>query len=233
MALNFPTSPSLNQTYTVSNKTWRWNGYAWDLNPADLATANAAYSTANAAYTQANTVSFIPLTTIEYGGNLKSTTSGVSLVDRRVYKSRPISDVENELISTAETKTFNGEIGTEIAVNRHFICNNISEAIFTLPQANTVNAGFNLTFDIVNNGNLIFEVANTTTDAIRFGPNRVNEVHFIDLASLPSETLGDKQFTDVSTQITINNSILTFSGQQNIYTLKFIRINSTDYMLAR
>ena len=144
-----------------------------------------------------------------------------------------ILDVENELISTAETKTFNGEIGTEIAVNRHFVCNNTSEAIFTLPQANTVNAGFNLTFDIVNSGNLVFEVANTTTDAIRFGPNRVNEVHFIDLASLPSETLGDKQFTDVSTQITINNSILTFSGQQNIYTLKFIRINSTDYMLAR
>ena len=53
MALNFPTSPSLNQTYTVSNKTWRWNGYAWDLNPADLATANAAYSTANTAYNQA------------------------------------------------------------------------------------------------------------------------------------------------------------------------------------
>jgi hypothetical protein len=196
-------------------------------------TTAATNDVANAAYAQANTVSFIPLTTIEYGGNLKSTTSGVSLVDRRVYKNRPILDFENQLVSTEETKTFNDEIGTEIAVNRHFICNNISEAIFTLPQANTVNAGFNLTFDIVNNGNLIFEVANTTTDAIRFGPNRVNEVHFIDLASLPSETLGDKQFTDAYTQITINNSTLTFSGQQNIYTLKFIRINSTDYMLAR
>jgi hypothetical protein len=222
-----------NAAYLNSNSAFTQANTANTLAGSAFAKANNSYDVANAAYAQANTVSFIPLTTIEYGGNLKSTTSGVSLVDRRVYKNRPILDFENQLVSTTETKTFNDEIGTEIAVNRHFICNNISEAIFTLPQANTVNAGFNLTFDIVNNGNLIFEVANTTTDAIRFGPNRVNEVHFIDLASLPSETLGDKQFTDAYTQITINNSTLTFSGQQNIYTLKFIRINSTDYMLAR
>lgn len=31
MALNFPTSPSLNQTHTVGTKTWKWNGYAWDI----------------------------------------------------------------------------------------------------------------------------------------------------------------------------------------------------------
>ena len=39
MALNFPTSPTLNQTYTVGNKTWKWNGYAWDLNTS----ANASF----------------------------------------------------------------------------------------------------------------------------------------------------------------------------------------------
>ena len=31
MALNFPTSPALNQTHTVGSKTWKWNGYAWDI----------------------------------------------------------------------------------------------------------------------------------------------------------------------------------------------------------
>ena len=30
MALNFPSSPSLNQSYTLDSKTWIWNGYAWD-----------------------------------------------------------------------------------------------------------------------------------------------------------------------------------------------------------
>lgn len=29
--LSFPTSPTLNQTYTFGNKTWVWNGTAWQL----------------------------------------------------------------------------------------------------------------------------------------------------------------------------------------------------------
>ena len=67
MALNFPTSPSLNQTYTVGTKTWKWNGYAWDVQVttgggadsasviAAFATANTALSIANSAFAQANT----------------------------------------------------------------------------------------------------------------------------------------------------------------------------------
>ena len=31
MALNFPTSPATNATYSLGNKTWTYNGYAWDL----------------------------------------------------------------------------------------------------------------------------------------------------------------------------------------------------------
>src|SRR6056300_908974 len=31
MPLNFPNSPSLNDTYTFGNKTWIWNGAAWKL----------------------------------------------------------------------------------------------------------------------------------------------------------------------------------------------------------
>ena len=31
MAINFPSSPSVNQQYTFSNKTWVWDGTAWNL----------------------------------------------------------------------------------------------------------------------------------------------------------------------------------------------------------
>lgn len=31
MPLDFPSSPSLNQTYTLGPKTWKWNGYGWEL----------------------------------------------------------------------------------------------------------------------------------------------------------------------------------------------------------
>lgn len=32
MPINFPSSPSVNQTYTYNNQTWVWNGTAWNLN---------------------------------------------------------------------------------------------------------------------------------------------------------------------------------------------------------
>lgn len=34
MALNFPSNPSLNDTYSFGDRTWTWNGSAWQLNSA-------------------------------------------------------------------------------------------------------------------------------------------------------------------------------------------------------
>ena len=34
--MNFPTSPTLNQTYSLGSKTWKWNGVAWDLQSTGL-----------------------------------------------------------------------------------------------------------------------------------------------------------------------------------------------------
>lgn len=32
MPLDFPSSPTLNQVYTFSGRSWIWNGTAWDVN---------------------------------------------------------------------------------------------------------------------------------------------------------------------------------------------------------
>ena len=52
MAISFPSSPTLNQTYVVGTKTWIWNGYAWDL---QVANTTPIFIQANAAFDQANT----------------------------------------------------------------------------------------------------------------------------------------------------------------------------------
>ena len=58
MAISFPSTPSLNQTYAVGSKTWIYNGYAWDLQLTNtsviFAAANSASVLAQNAYNTAN-----------------------------------------------------------------------------------------------------------------------------------------------------------------------------------
>ena len=55
MAINFPNSPSVNDTYTANDKTWIWNGTAWANQPAlgyvkATFTATAGQTTFNTTY---------------------------------------------------------------------------------------------------------------------------------------------------------------------------------------
>lgn len=36
MAVDFPSSPSLNDTYTSGGRTWKWNGTGWIVQPVVL-----------------------------------------------------------------------------------------------------------------------------------------------------------------------------------------------------
>ena len=49
MALNFPSSPSINDTYTYGDKTWVWNGRFWQIQAAgainDIAIGNITPNT--------------------------------------------------------------------------------------------------------------------------------------------------------------------------------------------
>lgn len=44
MALNFPSNPSLNQTYTLDNSTWVWDGTAWNITFSDAQAQTNAFS---------------------------------------------------------------------------------------------------------------------------------------------------------------------------------------------
>jgi hypothetical protein len=37
MALDFPSSPSVNDTYTLGSRTWKWNGLGWEMVSATTA----------------------------------------------------------------------------------------------------------------------------------------------------------------------------------------------------
>jgi len=40
MAIDFPTSPTLNQVYTFNNISWIWNGSYWDTYPSSTTVVN-------------------------------------------------------------------------------------------------------------------------------------------------------------------------------------------------
>lgn len=35
-ALNFPSSPTVDDLYTANGKTWKWNGVSWNIVPAGV-----------------------------------------------------------------------------------------------------------------------------------------------------------------------------------------------------
>lgn len=51
MPLNFPTNPSVNDTYSFGGKTWIWNGEGWALDPSgainNIPIGNATANTGN------------------------------------------------------------------------------------------------------------------------------------------------------------------------------------------
>ena len=54
--MNFPTSPTLDQTYTLGSKTWVWNGSAWDLQSAAPNNLTLDYVQLNTSATVADAV---------------------------------------------------------------------------------------------------------------------------------------------------------------------------------
>lgn len=191
-----------------------------------------ARSIANSAFEQANQYSeFLSLTTLEYGVNIKSDDAGSTIYDQVIYRNLPISSLQANTISEIENQTPLDENGDTVLLEKNLIANNSVENYVTLPLANNVSQGFNVSFDFINNGNVIFEVANTTTDIIRYGPHRLKEVRIFYNQS--SDTYGEKTFDSLLIGSTLSGNTITFTERDFIHNMRFIRINSTDFMLSR
>ena len=77
--LNFPTNPTLNQTYSFGGKTWVWNGQGWQLSASgainnipigNIAPASGAFTTLSANTFAANGITVLGNIT---GANLNAT----------------------------------------------------------------------------------------------------------------------------------------------------------------
>jgi hypothetical protein len=83
MALNFPSSPSANTTYTFSGKTWTYNGNAWALASSTLSTnvvqeGSNLYFTTSRARNSIDAAAGGPIAYNATTGNVSLNTSGVT-----------------------------------------------------------------------------------------------------------------------------------------------------------
>lgn len=84
MPLNFPTSPTLNQTYTYNGRTWKWNGAGWEIYIAPAApfvtSVNGTSGEINVSSTTGDVVVSLPDTiSANITGNAYSATTALPL----------------------------------------------------------------------------------------------------------------------------------------------------------
>ena len=87
--IQFPSSPTLDQTYTAGSKTWVWNGYAWDLQTANTVAittlAQSAYNQANNAYNQSENAYLNTLYTFEVDNTQNASISAANTLAQSAF----------------------------------------------------------------------------------------------------------------------------------------------------
>jgi hypothetical protein len=233
MALNFPISPTLNQTYAVGTKTWKWNGYAWDLQLQDSASSNNlsyAWSTANAAYAQANTGTSLAQAAYDYANTLVLSGGTLDQFAR---------NTANSAWTTANASYIQANTGTALAQAAYNYANTIILADQRLNTSNTVTfagitaTGNTNTTHIIPTANIAYDLG---SPSLRFrdlylSGNTLN-LGGVQLSSsnnsliIPSLNVGNVQISvDQSGQLNFSQPI-TISGN-NVSTTGNISFDST------
>jgi hypothetical protein len=182
--ITFPSSPALNQTYSIGSKTWVWNGYAWDLQTSVVTpTDTFARNQANAAFNSANTIQTY----------VTSANANISLLQTYVTSANANISLLQSYVTTA-----NANIATILATNttqNSNITSAFSQANAAYTRANNslnANTGGTVTGDITATSFITTGAFGNIT-----GANTIYANNFV-------ANTGFIQFSDGSRQYTAN-----------------------------
>lgn len=175
MALDFPSSPSLNDIYQIGNKTWKWNGEAWQLQ-GEFYNVGSIYDHANGAFDLANGTASIANTDVTNvsvnSGTYGNTTAIPSLTIAANGRITAVTTVSSELVNDTTP-----QLGGNLDLNGNDI---------------TGTGDIDISGDVTLSGNLTVTgettYANTTT--INLGDNIITLNADIPQDSAPSENAG-------------------------------------------
>ena len=90
MAINFPATPAVNDTYTYSSRTWQWNGTVWNIVPD----SNPTFSSVTATNITTTNLTATNATLTNIIGNTSTTatpTSSTHITNKNYVDTRAIA----------------------------------------------------------------------------------------------------------------------------------------------
>jgi hypothetical protein len=144
------------------------------------------------------------------------------------YKDLSLSEVTGVQIQSISDKTFaSASSVTEERFNTTMVCDNESDILITLPSANSVTVGFNITLTKLNVGDITVENAPETNDVIRYAGWK-----FETLKTLYMEDRLLSEFEDTKLNGIPNLYSYPVSEFDGKYTFKYTCISNSSYMLS-
>jgi len=190
MALNFPASPSLSDTFTDGTTTWQWDGTAWNLVgntsavsiPNNFGTISVAGQDDIVADTNSDTLTFVAGSNVTLVTNpagdaitINSTGGGGGGgdVNQNAFSVVAVSGQSNvEADTTTDTLTFTAGTGISITTNAGTDTVTISSTVSSgvtrfdaLTEASTASLSIH---DIYEHASLTLRVGNISTSAYTF-----------------------------------------------------------------
>jgi hypothetical protein len=225
--------PSANVTYDLGTPTARFrdvylSGNTINLGGAQVSANGATINLPPQTKVGNKNLSFEDISTITLDTAITSSDSGLNIYKTTRFKDLQLSSFSGNTINSVLDKTFSSASSiTEERFNTTMVCDNTADILITLPSANSVTVGFNITITKLNVGDITVENAPETNDVIRYAGWKFDTLK---LAYMEDRTLSEFENTRLSGIPNLYSySVSEFADK---YTFKYTCISSSSYMLS-
>jgi hypothetical protein len=225
--------PSANVTYDLGTPTARFrdlylSGNTINLGDATISSNNNVVELPTGSTIGGRSINFESISTLTTDTAITSSDSGYTTYKTTRYKDLEITNLASSLISEIQTKTFNSASSvTEEEFYTTIVCDNENDILVTLPSANSVTIGFNITLNLLNTGMVTIENAPESNDIIRYAGWKFETLK---LLYLDERFLSEFETTKLSGIPNLYEYPL--NELENKYTFKFTCISNSSYMMA-
>jgi len=225
--------PSANVTYDLGRPTARFrdlylSGNTINLGGAQLSANGSTINLPPQTKVGNKNLTFEDISTITLDTAITSSDSGLNIFKTTRFKDLRLSGFSGNTINSLSDKTFTSASSiTEERFNTTMVCDNESDILITLPSANSVTVGFNITLTKLNVGDIIVENAPETNDVIRYAGWKFETLK---MAYVEDRVLSEFENTKLTGIPNLYSYPVSEFAEK--YTFKYTCISNSSYMLS-